>query len=194
MTRGEENGSNGARLGGKVKGWQHWTTPKEVLDTVRELGPIALDPCSNEQSQVKATIEWNDGALTRSWVEAAASGLVFVNPPYNQARDFVKKCILESVAGAEIIALVASRTDTQWTKGCLQTAEALCFWEGRIFFENPPGFSTGEAPSIPSVLYYWGKRRWEFQVAFTKHGFCIDLRAARLRQASYAAGSLKVTP
>lgn len=191
MTRGEENG---ARLGGKVKGWQHWTTPNKVLDVVRELGPIALDPCSNEHSLVKATVEWSEDALTKSWVAAAASGLVFVNPPYSQAQHFMKKCILESVAGAEIVALVASRTDTQWTKGCLQTADALCFWEGRVFFENPPDFSTGDAPSIPSVLYYWGARRWEFCRAFDKHGFTIDLRQVRMRQTSYAAGSLKVTP
>jgi len=183
----------GARLGGKVRGWQHWTTPEESLICVRNVDPvIALDPCSNEHSLVKAAVEWTEGGLTQSWVKAANGGLVFVNPPYNQARDFMKKCILEAVAGCEIIALVAARTDTQWTKGCLQTADALCFWEGRIFFENPPDFSTGDAPSIPSAFYYWGSRRYEFQQAFASKGFCIDLRAVRLRQASYA--SAKVTP
>lgn len=184
----------GARLGGKVRGWSHWTTPAEVLDTVREVSPIALDPCGNEHSIVHAKHSLiGAGGLDRSWKDLApsAEGLVFVNPPYNQAKEFVRKCIIESVAGCEIIALVASRTDTQWTKGCLETCDALCFWEGRIYFGNPPEPTTGDAPSIPSVLYYWGQKRYEFCRAFDKHGFCIDMRQVRQRQTSYAAGSLR---
>lgn len=191
MTRGEENG---VRLGGKKQGWPNWTTPKEVLDSISEIGVIALDPCSNEHSQVCAPLKLAEHGLVKSWVELLRenklSGITYVNPPYNRAKEFVRKCIIEQLSGVEIIALLASRTDTQWTKACLQTGDALCFWEGRIHFENPPPDSEGDAPSIPSVLYYWGPRRWEFCRAFDKHGFCMDLRQIRQRQTMYQAGGV----
>lgn len=192
----------GARLGGKVKGWNHWHTPRPVIESLLDIGPIGLDPCSGKNGAIPAFIRLsgvgdpggkNDG-LAFEWHTLKGRGFVFVNPPYKGVGEWMKKCILEAVSGAEVIALVASRTDTQWTKGCLMTADACCFWEGRIKFDNPPPESAGDAPSIPSVLYYWGERRYEFQQAFAKHGFCIDLRSVRMRQTSYAAASLKVTP
>jgi len=185
-----ETNPEGARLGGKVQGWQHWTTPKIVLRAVEEVGPIGLDPCSNEFSHVQSKSRFWENGLEVDWKQFCDGQLVYVNPPYNKVKEFAKKCILESVAGCEIIALLASRTDTQWSKGCLMTGDALCFWEGRIKFENPPPGSQGDAPSIPSVVYYWGNRRWEFCQAFKKHGFCIDLRQVRARQSAYAAGSV----
>lgn len=178
----------GARLGGKTLGWSHWTTPQVVIDAVLQVGDVGLDPCSNVESLVPAFVKLmgqpgdaNDG-LKMAWHTLKAKGLVFVNPPYANVKAFAKKAILEATAGAEIILLVAARMDTQWTHGCLQTAQAACFWEGRIRFENPPPGSLGNAPSIPSALYYWGFNRRLFMHSFATRGFVIDLGAARERK------------
>jgi DNA N-6-adenine-methyltransferase (Dam). len=177
MTRGEENG---ARLGGKVQGWPHWTTPKYVLDVVRELGSIYLDPCWNEQAITHPLTKLWDHGLDTEWTAHGAGGLVFVNPPYDQASGFVKKAILEALAGSEIVLLVAARTDTKWAHACFQTAQAVCFWgPGRIKFENPPPGSDGKAPSIPSMFLYWGKNHRGFLQAFRTHGFIVDLDRPR---------------
>lgn len=62
-------------------GRSDWNTPEEVLDLVRQLGAIRLDPCSNATSIVAATVQWDgrevDG-LRSSWA-ALASGVA--EPP-----------------------------------------------------------------------------------------------------------------
>jgi hypothetical protein len=187
MTRGEENG---ARLGGKVKGWPHWTTPKPVLEVVQEVGPIALDPFCNEAAHTNSIAKacWQHAGLTDGWNQQVHKGLIFVNPPYSLTKVVVEKCIQEappflkrSNEAAEIILLVAARTDTKWAHSAFQAADAVCFWRGRIRFENPPPESAGDAPSIPSMFVYWGPNRRLFMQAFGKHGVCFDLRLVQRR-------------
>jgi hypothetical protein len=180
MTRGEENG---ARLGGKVKGWPHWTTPKPVLEVVQEVGPIALDPFCNDAAHTKALAKacWWEGGLTEPWNQQVHAGLIFANPDYKHTKDAVTKCIHEAQQGVEIILLVAARTDTKWAHSAFRAADAVCFWEGRIRFENPPPESAGDAPSIPSMFVYWGPNRRLFMQAFAKRGVCFDLRLVQRR-------------
>ena len=178
--------TNGVRLAGKKTGWCHWTTPTSVLDVVMQVGPIALDPCSNEHSLVVSPHKFDYEGLTNSWFEKCQNqGLAFVNPPYNNVKAFVKKCVLEGLGGTEIILLVAARMDTKWSHACLDSADAMCFWEGRIKFGNPPPESAGNAPSIPSVFYYWGQNRRLFMNRFMHYGFCVDLRDQRAKRPSF---------
>lgn len=164
--------ATGVRLAGRSTGWPHWTTPRNVLDVIAKMGPIALDPCSNQHSIVDApTAFCGDDGLSISWTFVAGGGLIYVNPPYNQARAFVQKCVYEASQGAEIILLTASRTDTKWAHLIFATAKAVCLWgPGRISFGNPPPESPGEAPSIASMFSYWGERAAEFMAAFHGHG------------------------
>ncbi len=193
MTRGAE--LEGVRLSGRTKGWPNWTTPDEVLDVVRSINTIALDPCSNEASKVNAHCSLHEHGEDLSWPFLANDkGLVYVNPPYNQARAFVSKCIYEGEMGLEIILCVAARTDTRWAHDCFRSATALCFWgPGRIKFGNPPPESAGDAPSIPSMFVYWGPQCSVFMGAFHPHGQCFDLRRARATQ-SFPVQPLKVLP
>jgi phage N-6-adenine-methyltransferase len=178
VTRGEES----VRLSGRTKGWPNWTTPEAVLDVIELVGPIALDPCSNEAAHTnkRAKASWRCNGLTDSWHDQVHAGLVFVNPPYNQTKAFVAKAIEEALQGTEIILLVAARTDTKWAHSAFKSAQAVCFWEGRIRFENPPPDSEGDAPSIPSMFVYWGPRRGAFMRVFQDHGLAVDLTRPRL--------------
>lgn len=184
MTRGEER-ANTVGLNGRTKGWPNWTTPEDVLNVVREVNYIGLDPCSNGASLVNAVTAWDCEGLEKNW---SHSGLTFVNPPYNQAKEFVAKCLYEANGGCEIILLVAARTDTKWAHSIFQHADALCFWgPGRIRFGNPPPDSPGDAPSIPSMFAYWGQgeRVSPFLNAFAKRGHCVNLRAGREKPRSF---------
>lgn len=176
--------SEGVRLAGRSKGWPNWTTPKHVVDLVSEVDRIVLDPCSNEHSQVGALMSFTEHGLEESWCERVAShpGLVYVNPPYNQADAFIDKCIAEAKSGIQIIALVAARTDTKWAHKAFDTVQSVQFWSGRIKFGNPPEGSEGDAPSIPSMFLYWGPRYRHFMNVFGKHGLALDLT---MRRASF---------
>lgn len=131
---------------------------------------IHLDPCSNESSIVGALAmitdrSANGGGLGADWSLYGDS--VYVNPPYGRKiGDWVLKCMSESLSneGMEIIALLPARPDTEWFSHAW-TASAICFWRGRIKFL---GAKCG-AP-FPSVICYWGPRKFKFAEAFADAG------------------------
>lgn len=151
---------------------EHWGTPEEVLTPVRQVGKIILDPCSNKQSIVLAenNICLPQDGLAEDWYKY--NGLVYVNPPYGRKIfSWMVKCQQESCFGAEIIALVPSRTDTKWFQGTIgrkNGADAVCFWKGRIKFLGAPH----PAP-FPSVVAYWGPRVDKFKKVFGPKGWVV---------------------
>lgn len=146
-----------------------WNTPEIVLERVRAMGPIGLDPCGNAGSIVGAETEWRlerDGdSLHRDW---SGHGLVYCNPPYGRLiRAWVAKCRETSATGAEVIALVPARPDTRWWhESCAPpAADAVCFWRGRLTFLGAPA----GAP-FPSAIIYFGDRPRRFQEVFAMAG------------------------
>lgn len=138
-----------------------WCTPPHVLDLVRQVGQIALDPCGCEGDVVDANVSWRlerDGdSLLRDWAWAGGRGLVFVNPPYGRAIGvFIAKCRETwEVGGRQVVALVPSRTDAAWFQDAHPTMVTLL--RGRLRFVG----AESSAP-FPSALLFWGwqRRRW----------------------------------
>lgn len=149
-----------------------WQTPPEVLDLVRQVAPIGLDPCTTKNNPVGA-FEW-------IWPEVAngldlpwwpAHGLAFVNPPYGrQLAPWAAKIAAEGQRGMELICLVPARTDTRWWRN-IETAARVCFWRGRIRFVGAPA----SAP-FPSALGYWGPRPERFAEVFGARGGIWSVR------------------
>lgn len=134
-----------------------WCTPPLVLDRVRRVGPIALDPCTSPANPCGAEASYSLHGLSLPWW-----GLAFVNPPYG--RELVKwadKVVEEAARGIEIIMLVPSRTDTRWWGHAFEAAQACALWRGRITFVGAPS-----AAPFPSCLFYFGARRRRFSLAF----------------------------
>lgn len=150
---------------------QDWNTPDEILELVRRVNPIGLDPCSNGSSLVSAPIQWDkhrDG-LGQPW---GGLGMVYVNPPYGrEIIDWLAKCHYEAAHGVELIALVPARTDTRWFQNYGFTAQRICFWRGRIRFVG--GASC--AP-FPSALLYWGPQAERFSEVFTASGVICGVK------------------
>lgn len=152
-----------------------WNTPAVVLDLVRRVGPIGLDPCSNLTSIVGARVEVrrevdNLDGLALDWGAIVRPGeVVFCNPPYGrEIGDWVAKCEIGSQRrGVQTIALVPARPDTRWWHDwCAPPAsQAVCFWRGRLRFEGAPSC----AP-FPSALVYWGPRPGLFEDVFREAG------------------------
>ncbi len=145
---------------------QSWNTPECVLERVRRVDAVGLDPCSNPSSIVGAKVEWSlengDNGLIMPWGEY---GLVFVNPEYGRGiGKWMALCAIEAVNHTEIIALVPARTDARWFNYAW-SADAICFWTGRLRFLGAPS----SAP-FPSAVVYWGPRKYRFAAAFDSAG------------------------
>jgi len=152
-----------------------WRTPRDLLEDVRKVAPIGLDPCGHPDSFVNAkeTYYWMDGrigplvtndGLATSWRN---KGLVFCNPPYGkELSKWTAKCKKEFGGGLpngsqdQLILLVPSRTDTRWFQDDITDATMTCFLKGRLTFEGAPSC----AP-FPSLLAYWG----QYPEIFAKH-------------------------
>ena len=168
---------------------QTFNTPEDVLRVIRRFDAIGLDPCSNDRSIVRAATEWRlerDGdSLTRNW---RGHGLTFVNPPYSRwLKRWMAKC---SMSGAEIISLTPARTDTKAWHSFASTAEAVCFWKGRMWFLD----ATAPAP-FPSALCYWppadGPSRVErFEEIFSTVGMVFRTPHRRAEKTSQIALAL----
>lgn len=152
-----------------ASGRDDWQTPPHVLDLVRQVAPIALDPCTDECNPTGAAsfVYRPDGdGLAFSWIDSDLDpGLVYVNPPYSKIRTWLGKCAEEGRLGVEIIALVPARTDTRAWHDSASRADAICFWRGRLTFVG----ATAGAP-FPSALLYWGERSKRFHDVFRAHG------------------------
>jgi hypothetical protein len=141
-----------------------WYTPSAVVDaTLRLLGHIDLDPCSDPDHGIPATTHYTqkDDGLAQAW-----AGTVYMNPPYGGViGGWVEKLIAEYRAGnvTEAVALVPSRTDTRWFAPLYEFS--LCFVSGRLKFSG----HENSAP-FPSVLVYLGERREEFKDIFSDLG------------------------
>lgn len=143
-----------------------WNTPPEVLDPLAHLGPIGLDPCSNETSIVDAALRWTlpecDG-LTLPWV---GHGLVYVNPPYGEEIvAWIDKALREAEDHqVEQVLLVPARPDTRWFRSLARVA-SIGFWAGRLRF-----LGAATSAPFPSAIVYLGSRRDVFVSVFSP--FC----------------------
>jgi len=152
-----------------------WRTPEAVLERVRRIAPIDLDPCTSKANPVLARhwlTEREDG-LVGSWASAVRPGsLVYVNPPYSSAAAWATKVAEEARENAlEIVSLVAARPDSRWFYRLVwDTAQAVCFWRGRLRFVG----ATSSAP-FPSAVVYHGERLWAFEAAFHDAGRVLRL-------------------
>lgn len=170
-------------------GWPHWTTPRSLIDALtRHLGPIGLDPCSNQASEVDAyaaldcVADGLDDGIEADWLEIEPGHLVYVNPPYarGELARWMAKCSTEAARGVEIVALVPASTGANWFHRALDSAQALALWRGRLQFGNPPPGKSGGNSSIESALIYWGPRAHLFEAALEGAARVLRLSHYRL--------------
>ena len=139
---------------------QLWQTPESILDLVRQVGPIMLDPCTTADNPTNALTFYtpaNDG-LSKPW---AKQGVNYVNQPYNECDKWVIKAVAESARSCEIIMLIPARTDTKYYQDWIfPTARSICFIKGRLKFVDPTLETKKNQPApFPSALIYWGDKQ-----------------------------------
>lgn len=148
-----------------------WYTPTSIIErTLKTLGEIDLDPCSNSigEPNIPATERFtaHDDGLSRKW-----KGRVYMNPPYGrEIVEWVEKLVQEFGDGnvTEAIALVPARTDTEWC--AMMRAFPRCFIRGRLNFSRHEN-----AAPFPSMVIYLGKHVDAFADAFGDIGDTYQL-------------------
>jgi hypothetical protein len=176
----------GRTIVGKSK---DWGTPKKYVDAVRHClgGTIALDPCSNKFSIVRAKVEYllpeHDG-LRESWNFPT----IYVNPPYGldaehgrTIKDWLRRCAeANRTYGSEVVALVPVATNTShWKNYIFGRATAVCFlYDTRLrFLEN--GEDSGKGAPMSCAMVYWGRNLGRFSEVFMPFGAVLSLENIR---------------
>jgi len=147
-------------------------TPAPIIDrVVKWLGPIDLDPCSNEWSLVGAahtySIDRGEDGLSLPWF-----GRVWENPPYG--RGHLKRWAMcaarHSETGmAEIISIVPTSTETE------SFAIRKSYADVRIDLSTRVKYGGGKHGSgmFGSTIFYSGQRPYLFAHAFADCGEII---------------------
>tara|TARA_Y100000004_G_scaffold39924_1_gene43106 strand:+ start:439 stop:855 length:417 start_codon:yes stop_codon:yes gene_type:complete len=118
-----------------------WLTPKSVYDKLNEEFNFDFDPCPYPHP------DW-DG-LEIEWGKSN-----YVNPPYSNLKQWIKKSYEEHVKGKTIVMLIPARTDTIAFHEYIFPYAEVRFLRGRIKFEKPDGSKPFAAP-FPSCVVIW---------------------------------------
>lgn len=152
-------------------------TPEHVLEVVRRVAPIALDPCTtpgNPTGAARFFTAASDG-LAQPWL---GDGLVWVNPPYSRGAlaAWTRRVAREGWTRRECIVLTPCDLGTRWAASLFACAQAAAFWRGRIAFGSPDGQLLTGAKTA-SCFWYFGERSARFARAFNPHANVVQLRA-----------------
>jgi len=148
----------------------NWQTPDPILDRVKRVGPIGLDPASNSTNPTGArifiTAEDDPCGLFSDWRELAADALAYVNPPFGRGHmdPWAAKIISEAAKDAEVIALVRGDTSTRWARELINASSLICY-PPRIKFKGATG-----SPNFSNAIHYFGPRPITFTNAFSTLG------------------------
>lgn len=122
-------------------GYDLWTTPPHIIaGLTAEFGPM-FDPCPVDY----------DGSF--DGLEIEWDSVNFVNPPYSQMTDWIRKSHEEWKKGKTVILLIPPRTDTRYFHDYINGNAEVRFIKGRLKFGNPsdPDYKPTGAP-FPSIL------------------------------------------
>lgn len=116
---------------------------------------FTIDVCAEPQTG-KCGVSWVDGSLDRDWPEGQ---IYWMNPPYGRGVDlysWVAKAYQASLAGAVVVALLPSRTDTKWFHEYVLKASEIRFVKDRIHFGNNGEFARANHANM--VVIFNGSR------------------------------------
>lgn len=137
-------------LGGAGK--DEWETPLDTFQDLDREFHFDLDACaSHENYKCDMYYTKEDDGLSKDW----AGHTVFCNPPYSNIKPWIRKCYQEGhKPNTIVVALVPSRTDTQWWWNYVQHRAEVRFICGRLYF----GGSKINAPFPSAVVIYRGPK------------------------------------
>ncbi|HEX8301314.1 DNA N-6-adenine-methyltransferase [Sphingomonas sp.] len=125
-----------------------WPTPQTFYDTLHAEFGFTLDPCATRaNAKCSSYFTKEQDGLHQDWGQHR----VFCNPPYGRAmREWTRKCYEASQAGALVVLLAHSRTDTRWFHDWVYgKVSEIRFVRGRLRFGG--GAQSAPFPSLVAV-------------------------------------------
>jgi phage N-6-adenine-methyltransferase len=129
-----------------------WATPQWLFDALHKEFGFTLDPCSDGTNAKCAKFYTpNENGLLKDW----KTETVFMNPPYSEVSDWMRKAYGAAQEGATVVCLIPARTDTQWWHEYAMKSE-IRFIRGRLKF----GDAENSAP-FPSAIIVFRPREFK---------------------------------
>lgn len=132
-----------------------WQTPPELLKMITVEEKISLDPCAGDDTDIADTnYRKEDDGLSQDWF-----GRVFVNPPFSQKIEFLKKAVEERDNTDVIFVVTPDSTDTKswWHEYIAPEADYVWFSEGRIEYLDPEtGRRQDQMPTFGTAISVFG--------------------------------------
>lgn len=126
---------------------EEWATPPDFFATLHAEFGFTLDPCATRRNaKCSSFFTKADNGLTQDW----RTHTVFCNPPYGRTiGEWARKCYLAAQAGATVVLLVHSRTDTRYFHDWIYGKAELRFVRGRLKFGD--GRQSAPFPSLVAI-------------------------------------------
>jgi len=113
----------------------NWGTPEKILNNYKDW----FDPCPYPLP------DWN--GLEIDWKERN-----FVNPPYNNIKEWAKKSMDEYKKGKIIHLLIPARTDTKYFHDYILPYAEIEFIKGRLKFISLDKYSENNCAPFSSIM------------------------------------------
>lgn len=137
-----------------------WCSPQWIID---KIGISDLDPCGhlpNGQPIVQTAFNYfteKENGLIQDWSKYKT---VFVNFPYSDSYEWLKKCHEEAAKGCEIIVLCFCRTETRAWSHFVKSATGINLITKRVKFLTGEGVEKTNG-NAPSCLIAWGEKAYQ---------------------------------
>ena len=126
-----------------------WSTPREVFDALNSEFGFTLDAAADAENALCVRFfTWRDDGLKKDW----GKEVVWCNPPYSEAGDWIAKGHESSMNGATVVMLLPVRTGNRsWHEHIHGIAE-IRWVRGRLAFGN----SKNRAPFDSAIVIWRG--------------------------------------
>ncbi len=157
-----------------------WRTPLWLLEKVREVfgPPIHLDPATAPDNPTGAEVFYTEQGLEQDWSFARN---IFMNPPWSKelrmpVEWWVARMwdVAQDHPDKPMIATIPASVNSKWFHKYCWSAGGICFPEGRVAYDPPPGEPKASSPTFDTAIVYWGTRRQRFNEAFRSLGEIHD--------------------
>jgi phage N-6-adenine-methyltransferase len=126
-----------------------WETPQEFFDAINSEFAFEIDVCAlPENAKCARYFTPEQNGLHQEW-----RGVCWMNPPYGrEIGKWIRKAAESAQAGAKVVCLIPSRTDTAWWHDYIEGRAEVRFIRGRLKF----GGAKNSAPFPSAVVIFHG--------------------------------------
>lgn len=128
-----------------------WATPQKLFDELNAEFNFSIDLAATRgNNKCEKFITEVEDSLSVGW--HVLNGWLWLNPPYSNIKDWVKKCYEENLRGAKIVLLIPSRTGTRYFHDYIyhNPNVEIRFLKGRLKFSD----SKNSAPFDSMVVIF----------------------------------------